>query len=226
MSFELVCPQCGAPSSPSVGVCPFCKSVMSHEPCGDSPSIELIHRYYEQGRLESALELGSRMLKSNENLKASLNFIHTYLKVLFEAEAPISQMRSLISEALLHHPGDSTLIDYLEILEAKRGLRKGLNDQGEVLLRALLRRSPQNAHAHFILGAHLFWTDSEPTMAIPHLEACVRLHPSFLRAWGCLGAIYKKLGHRGLAQQAFRKCLEIETEPKMRALFEQELKSA
>lgn len=226
MSFDLVCPQCGAPSSPSVGICPFCKAVLSHSDKSENPSYDLLQSYYQKGRLEAALDLGSRMLKAEAKLSQNLEFVFTFFKILIESEAPMSQMRSLIAEAMLYHPHDPTLVDFLELLEARRNLKKGINDQGEVLLRALIRRSPQNLHAHFILGAHLFWTESEPTQAIPHLETCVRLHPHFLRAWGCLGAIYKNLGNQQLAQMAFRKCLEIETEPKMRELFEAELKSA
>lgn len=115
-------------------------------------------------------------------------------------------------------PSNSELIDYLEIVEAKGLLKNGPNDAGSLLLKNILRRSPKNVHAHFVLGAHLFWTDHEPSLAIPHLETCVRLHPNFLRAWGCLGAIYKKLGNHQLSQMAFQKCAAIETNPGMKDL--------
>jgi cytochrome c-type biogenesis protein CcmH/NrfG len=117
-------------------------------------------------------------------------------------------------------------LDYLEILEAKNCLKKGINDAGEVMLKNVLRRSPKNVHAHFLLGTHLFWVDSESPMAIPHLETCVRLQPYFLRAWGCLGAIYKKMGNAQLAQMAFNKCASIETNPSMREFFIMQAKAS
>ncbi len=159
------------------------------------------------------------MLKNSAELKSDLQFVITFSKILIETEAPSSQIRSLLAEATLHHPNNTDLIDYLEILEAKSGLKKGINDAGEMILRNILRRSPNNVHAHFILGTHLFWTDTESTMAIPHLEACVRLHPNFLRAWGCLGALYKKLGNLQLAKMAFDKCVQIESNPTMKEFF-------
>lgn len=80
--------------------------------------------------------------------------------------------------------------------------------------------------AHFILGTRLFWVDGESVMAIPHLETCVRLHPSFLRAWGCLGAIYKKLGNTQLAKMAFEKCAGIETNSTMKEYFLDQAKAS
>jgi hypothetical protein len=54
----------------------------------------------------------------------------------------------------------------------------------------------------------------------------VRLHPNFLRAWGCLGAIYKKLGNAQLAQMAFQKCAAIETNQNMKNFFLNQAKAA
>ncbi|MSP19165.1 MAG: hypothetical protein EXR74_06295 [Bdellovibrionales bacterium] len=131
-----------------------------------------------------------------------------------------------MAEAHLATPENVDVIDYMEIVEARNNLKKGLNDIGEIALKNLLRRSPKNIHAHFILGTHLFWKDSESTMAIPHLETCVRLHPNFLRAWGCLGAIYKKMGNAQLAQMAFQKCAAIETNQSMKEFFEKQAKAS
>jgi len=132
----------------------------------------------------------------------------------------------VLAEAHLAAPENTELTDYLEIVEAKNNLKKGLNDTGEMMLKNLLRRSPNNLHAHFILGTHLFWADNESTMVIPHLETCVRLHPNFLRAWGCLGAIYKKMGNGQLAQMAFQKYVTIETNQGMKEFFEKQAKAS
>lgn len=226
MSFDVFCKGCGAPSSPSVGICPFCKTVMVKNDGSNMKTNESFITAYKEGKLEQALSLGTEMIKIKPELKDDLFFVFTLVKVLIESEAPSSQIRSLLVQAHLSAPENTEFIDYLEIVEARNVLKKGFNDSGEIMLRNLLRRSPNNVHAHFILGAHLFWMDNQPTLAITHLETCVRLHPNFLRAWGCLGAIYKKIGNEQLAQNAFQKCLNIETNEKMKEFFQKQTKAA
>lgn len=83
-----------------------------------------------------------------------------------------------------------------------------------------------NVHAHFFLGAHRFWVLQDINRAIPHLEICVRLHPNFLRGWGCLGAIYKQLGNTQLARRAFEKCAQLENNSRVKDFFIQQMKAA
>ena len=94
MSFELICPNCGAPSSPSVGVCPFCKTILtSKKHSKDSPTITNINKLYSEGKLEQAL----LMVKSAENKKPNLlnnvRFILLYVKILIEVDGPSSKIR-------------------------------------------------------------------------------------------------------------------------------------
>ncbi|MCB0412537.1 MAG: hypothetical protein KDD22_08435, partial [Bdellovibrionales bacterium] len=185
-----------------------------------------LQKLHAEGKVEQALTLGLGMLRSQPELKKDLPFVLCLVKILFETEAPSSQIKGLLAEAMLQSPNHIEINDYLEIIEAKRGLTKQKNDQGEQMLRAILRRSPNNVHAHFTLGTHLFWIDDEPHLAIPHLESCVRLHPNFLRAWGCLGALYRTLGNSQLAKMAFEKCAALETNPKMKEFFLVESKAA
>lgn len=219
MSFESICHNCGAPSGPSVGICPFCKSVMVDATNSDGANTASFHKLYNDGQIERALAMGTTMMKSKPEIKTDLSFLLTYVKVLLETEGPNSQIRSLLAEGTLVAPDNRDLIDYAEIVEAKASLKKGLNDSGEMILRNVLRRSPTNVHAHFILGSHLFWAENEMASAIPHLETTVRLHPRFLRAWGCLGALYKKMGNSQLAKMAFEKCAAIETNASMKEFF-------
>jgi len=225
MSFDVICTGCGAPSGPSVGICPFCKTVMASKDSQAQHSIDLLMKYYTEGRLERALSLGSELKKAKPELLNDLGFVLTLVKLMIESEAPSSRIKSLLAQAHLSAPQNTDVLDYLDIVEAKNCLKRGVGDSGEVLLRSVLRRSPNNAHAHFILGSHLFWIEADSISAISHLEACVRLHPVFLRAWGCLGAIYKKMGHTQLAQMAFQRCAAIETNPGMKEFFQQQAKA-
>ena len=48
MNFEIACSNCGAISSPVVGVCPFCKSVMTKLADGKQvASVPLIQSLYD-----------------------------------------------------------------------------------------------------------------------------------------------------------------------------------
>lgn len=225
MSFELICPGCGASSGPSVGVCPFCKTVLASVDGAESGHEGSVATIYESGKLDMALTLAKKLYETDEKLKKDVSFLLLYAKILIDTEGPTSLVRSVLAEAHLYAPSNQEVLDYLEVMEARQYLKKGLNDNGEVRLKKLLRRSPQNVHAHFFLGTHLFWVDEQMEMAIPHLETCVRLSPNFLRAWGCLGAIYKKMGHSQLAERAFQKCLDLEPETKMREYLTREIES-
>lgn len=225
MSFELICSGCGAASGPSVGICPFCKAVMTSLNNKNFEQENSISQLYEKGRLDIALNLAKKMYNSDPESKKDVSFLLLYSKILIDTEGPTSLIKGILSEAYLIDPKSKEVLDYIDITEAQGYLKRGLNDTGEVLLKNLIRRSPNNLHAHFLLGAHLFWSDEQSQLAIPHLETCVRLAPNFLRAWGCLGAIYKKMGNPQLSKRAFLKCVELETENKMKEFFLQQANS-
>ncbi|MDZ4083715.1 MAG: hypothetical protein U1E10_12310 [Bdellovibrionales bacterium] len=226
MSFEQVCSGCGATSGPSVGICPFCKTLMTSSSDGNSLQEKSIAQLYEKGRLDLALVLAKKLYTEDPASKKDIGFLMLFAKILIDTEGPSSLTKGVLSEAHLLDPSNQDVMDYLELMEIKTYLKKGHNDTGEVQLKNLIRRSPGNTHAHFLLGTHLFWTDEQPQMAIPHLEICVRQSPNFLRAWGCLGAVYKKLGNSQLAMRAFQKCAELETESKMKEYFLQQAQMA
>ena len=226
MSFEQVCSGCGAASGPSVGICPFCKTVMASPNDGNFLQEKSIIQLYEKGKLGLALVLAKKLYTEDPKSKKDVSFLILYAKILIDAEGPSSLINGVLSDAHFIDPTNADVLDYLELMEVRNYLKKGPNDIGEVQLKNLIRRSPKNVHAHFLLGTHLFWTDEMPQEAIPHLEICVRLSPNFLRAWGCLGAIYKKLDNPQLAMRAFQKCAELETEIRMKDYFLEQAKAA
>jgi len=226
MSFEIVCSGCGAPSSPSVGMCPFCKTVMAAVGGKDKQTLAAFNKLYQEGRLDRALALGNDLFKSKPALKENIPFVLSLVKVLLESEGPSTRINGMLAEAYMQYPENAEITEYMEIMDAKNSLKKGVEDVGEQMLKAVLRRSPNNFHAHFILGTHMFWQKKEVASAIPHLESCVRLHPNFLRAWACLGAIYKQMGNAPLAQRAFAKCAQLETHAEMKQFFTKQSKAA
>lgn len=224
MSFEIVCAHCGAPSGPSVGVCPFCKSVMSSKAASGDPALALIEKYYREGKLQEALEMAAAAETQKPELCEKAEFSLLFAKILIEAEGPAGKIKGLLTKARFRDPDNAEVLDYLEIVEARSALTKEKNDLGEQLLRSLLRRSPGNVHALFLLGAHLFWVEQEPMTSLKLLESCVQLRPTFLRAWGCLGAIYSKIGNKPLALKAFQNCERMESDPLMKKFFQDQIK--
>jgi tetratricopeptide (TPR) repeat protein len=225
MSFQLVCQNCGSVSGPSVGICPFCKSILTSRTAGEYESALLIHKNYAKGNLPTALSLARKIYEIKPEQRLNVHFLLTYTKILIDVEAPSSQIKSILNEAFLLAPHEQEVLDYIELVDLWGRLKRGTDSDAAESVLKLIHRSPKNPHAYFILGTHYYWAVSGPLSAIPYLESCLRLAPSHLRAWGCLGAIYKKIGNSPLAKQAFQKCLEIEMDPNMRQLFEKELSS-
>lgn len=226
MSFDLVCGTCGAKSGPSVGVCPFCKSVLSPPHGEEDVTLSAVTKLYVAGKLEKALALATALFKEKPELESDANACLVFAKILLETEAPKSRIRALLTKVYIRFPENADVHEYLDLLDATDQLRKGVGDPGETALKNLLRRNPNNVHAMFLLGSHYFWSDKEPDLALHYLQKCVVLRPNMLRAWACLGMVYKSQGHEELAARAFRKCLELETQPEMIAYFKKLLPEA
>lgn len=220
MSFKTVCDQCGAPSGPSVGVCPYCKSVMSSSSGKKAnPVISECQKLYNEGRLDKALSLIKVVETKKPDIFLKPEAVLLYVKILIEVDGPSSKMRGCLSQALLENPNNPDLVEYMEVVDAKSKLSHGKDDLGEVELKNILRRSPKNVHAAFLLGSHLLWVEKDREGSLSPLEACVRLRPEFLRATACLGALYKQLGMDVQATRLFRKCASLETNKDMKDYF-------
>lgn len=222
MAFPIVCYNCGAPSGPSVGVCPYCKSPQASAK-GDSASAVELQKMYDDGMFERALPLANQAYQSKPELKKDLNFMLLYAKIMLNCEAPSSRVRSIMAEIYTYYPQQPDVMNYIEILEARLQLKKGAGDSGELLLKGVLRKSPENFHANFFLGTHYVWTEAQPMIALPYLETCVRIMPKSVRSWGCLGAAYRQLGQETAAVNAFQKAMALETSSDMKKFFEEQI---
>lgn len=219
MNFDIVCPNCGAPSSPAVGVCPFCKSILTGKTRRLSPSFTKVKGLYEEGKIEDALLLAKITETEKPELLKNTNFVLLYVQILLEIDGPSSKMKSLLTQALLENQDDSTLTEYLEIVEAKSNLSHEKNDLGEQALASIVRRSPKNPHALFLLGSHLFWVERDTQRALKYLEQCVNIRPTFLRAVACLAAVYKELNLSNNAARLLKKCAALSSSPQVKQFF-------
>ncbi len=163
--------------------------------------------------------------KSNAKLLKNPKFALLYAKILIEADGPSSKIKSILAHALLDDPDNVECAEYMEVVEAKSNFSREVNDLGEIALQNIIRRSPKNVHALFLLGSHLFWIQGDTQRALLYLEQCVRLRTNFLRALACLGAVYKKLGQPQQSARIFKRCAALENNNEMKAYF-QKLASA
>lgn len=191
----------------------------------EAPSLVALKKFYAEGNLPAALALSVTLASENPKEMENVGYLLCYAQILSESEGPTSKIKSLLGKALMLEPQNAQVNEYLELTEAKSMLTKEKGDLGEKKLLDLLRRSPDNPHALFFLGAHLFWTLDETLAPVRHLERCVRIHPKFLRAWGCLGTIYEKLGNPTHSVKAFSSALAVETDLTMRDFFKQKIES-
>src|SRR5580698_3653607 len=99
MNFEIACPNCGAISSPVVGICPFCKSVMTKAADGTKQvaSVPLIQSLYDDGKVEQALALAVTLEKQDAESLKNAGFVLLYVQIQIEVDAPSSKTRSILN---------------------------------------------------------------------------------------------------------------------------------
>ncbi len=223
MSFEIVCPNCGAPSVSSVGICPYCKTVLAtkQDKGTDGHLISSLKKKYREGRLGFVLNSCATILKEKPKQNENVNFLLFYIKVLMESDAPSTKVRTLLSKVFLIEPENIEAMNFLDLLEAKELFTDQRDDPGEVKIKKLLKRSPKNALAHFTLGTHYYWVEKDSVYAMIHLKKCVKYNPYFGRAWACLSVLYKDIGEITLAKETLKKALELEPDPTMKRILRQ-----
>jgi Flp pilus assembly protein TadD len=236
MTSLLDCENCGASCHPTDTVCRFCKSPVqfsskqksesadggSTDPSLDAALAGILHMYHE-GKVEKALTLLSVIAKQHPQADRHVPFLVLQAKLLIETEGITARIKASLSKAYLLTPKHPEVTEYLEMIEGKEMLDLHNEQQGLTMLRAVLQKSPKNPHVLFLLGSYLFWTKNNFDEPMRLLEKCVMNRPNFLRAWACLGAVYKKMGRDSLAEKSFKKCLELESHPHMIAFFKSQL---
>ena len=225
MSNELECPSCGALSSPSLGACPYCKSVLapSKKIEKENPKVSAVKAYYSEGKLQEALFLGIKLWRENEKMKESANFLTIFAKTLFESEAYPAILNSVLAQNQFLKAPSPAVNEIKRVVHARARLEVGKNDFGELQLKEIISDNPKSAYAHFTLGTHLYFVEKDLRAAIFHLEEAVKHHPNFLRAWGCLGAIYRGLNKPQLATRAFKQAAKLETNKNMKKFFKDQI---
>lgn len=228
------CEHCGAPASADASTCAYCLSPLfasgANRNDGDSKgatnsnAVAGLRKLYAEGKTLAALGVLQHLYRDAPDAEKDPNVLLLHVKLLFETEGAVGEIKRLVAKAFVLAPNNPDVIDYRTLAEAKEKLDLGLKKHGEEAIRALLGRRPNNAHALLLIGTHLFWHRTQLDEAIRYLERSVQQRPVLLRAWSCLGAAYASAGRNIQAERAFRKCLELETHPKMIEYFQQALR--
>lgn len=227
------CEHCGAPTSAEATSCAYCLSPLlpsAGRSDGDgvtassSSAIAGLRKLYAEGKALAALSVLQQLYRDMPDAEKDPNVLLLHVKLLFETEGAVGEIKRLVAKAFVLAPTNAEVADYKALADAKEKLDLGLKKHGEEAIRALLGRRPNNAHALLLIGTHLFWNTTQLDEAIRYLERSVQQRPVLLRAWSCLGAAYATAGRRLHAERAFRKCLELETHPKMIEYFQQALR--
>ena len=222
MSFDIICQNCGAPSPPHVGVCPYCKSVMTNpdESVAESHSLKKFREAVSENRLEDALYLGHQLEQSKPALLENPSFVAAYARVMFECSAPSSRIRAAIQRCHLAHPEHAEITYLLEVAHASLMLDHGSTSSGIEKLKLLIRSRSDDPLTLFMLGSHLVWQASEPAMALPYLQRAARLRPKSVRVLGCLARANEGVGATELARSLYERCAKLETNAPLKKQFE------
>ena len=227
------CEHCGAQASAEATRCAYClspllpstpRSATDGSPSSATAAVAGLRKLYAEGKALAALGVLQHLYRDTPDTEKDPNVLLLHVKLLFETEGAVGEIKRLVAKAFVLAPTHPEVVDYKALAEAKEKLDLGLKKHGEEGIRALLGRRPNNAHALLLIGTHLFWNKTQLDEAVRYLERAVQQRPVLLRAWSCLGAAHATAGRRIQAERAFRKCLELETHPKMIEYFQQALR--
>lgn len=221
MSFELICHSCGAPSGPAVGICPFCKSVLSPESKKKySPALRRLRTLFDEGKLEQAALLAREATRSSdEKISGNAQILSICAQILFEVEAPTAELNSILAKASLLEPDDRGIQDLMNLVQAKVAINYRNSQEGKLLINNILKHQPNHPHALFLLATYVNSKESNPVLAMVYLEKALRARPNFLKAWACLAGIASRVGNSHVAEKALLKALSLETNASMKLYF-------
>ena len=133
--------------------------------------------------------------------------------VVSEARQLMAQRRypqadSMSEAALAQFPSCANLL----ALRGQLLTMKGQPADGRVMLERALKLDPNNADAHFNLGAQ-FDRTKQYSDAVAHFQKVVQIDPKNPRAWDYLGLNLEPLGEVARAEEAFRRGLAVNEGP-------------
>lgn len=187
--------------------------------------IEQLQTLYYLGHVEEFLHLADCVLEVQNPLVGESSFFETYAKALVEIQGFSTETHCAVNQAMMLNAQSVPAMKLHTLCLWKEMLKDGLYSEVETTIEAHLVKEPQDLLAAYLLAHHLFWKNRNEERAIELLESIVERRPSFLKAWLDLGMAYKKSRKSEKAQNAFKTCLDLDTNEQNCEQYERHLQS-
>ena len=183
----------------------------------------LLHK----GDLGSCQELIELIMDHGHPLADDVSVCLIGLQVSFEKSESIEEMFAWLEQARLCGGRQSNELLIWEVfIHALLALKEGDYEKGQKALEALVIEDSSVALlAKYRLAYHLFWKNIDIRGACRILEEVCQNRRGFMKAWCCLGFVYKKMGLKIKAHEVFSHCLLYETDKKRRQFYKRQLAS-
>ena len=172
-----------------------------------------VDNLFQRGDLHQAHHLIECIVDNNNPLVGTADLFVLHAKTFIELYGFNVHAQCSIQQALLLEPGHTEAMKLQRLGDLHEEFRDGMYAQAQDSLREFIKSEPENIYARYLLAYNLFWKNGTQAEATELLEACVRLRPSFLRAWLCLAMAYKRGQQIEKAEEAFQECLSIDRDP-------------
>lgn len=180
---------------------------------------------YLDGSHQACKDLVQLICEEQHELSGSPDIFVLRAKIALEENADLTDVHMWMKQARLNNKDSESVQEIDQLVGAMQDLQDGLYEQGKKALLELHESRSIGFLASFALGRHLLWKSQELDLSIYYLENAVRTKPLFKNAWESLGFAFNRNGQKGAAQEAFGKCIELETDPEKLSFYRQQLAS-
>ena len=203
------------------------KSVRSFLKRHQSPKslLSQLHELYRQGAHDSCLHLIQVICEIQHPLCESAEMYVLGAKIAFEEDEDMAEVESWLLQAELNDPSSPACFDFSLLINALKKLKDGLYSEASQDLLGLVDSDEVSFLASYLLGRHFLWKSQETGLSIYHLETALQSKPNFKKAWEAAGFAYNREGQQDLANLAFSKCIELESDPDKIEFYRQHLAS-
>ena len=189
---------------------------------------DLLHK----GDMDSCEDLIQLIIAHGHPLAEDVSIYLVGVQVVFEQSESMEEMFAWLEQAKLHGTkvhGDLQSKDLFlwEIfIHTLLALREGAYKKGQSVLETLIHEESVAVIAKYKLAYHLFWKNIDVERACHILEEVCENRQGFIKAWCCLGFVYKKMGLTEKAHETFSHCLSLhKTDAERRKFYKQQLAS-
>ncbi len=178
-----------------------------------------------QGELSSCRDMIQLIIREGHELADRSSLFLLRAEVAYLEGETTGEIMAWVQQAKLCPKLCSNVLRWDELIHGQTLLKEGDYVNGQMILEKLIEDDTVGPMAQQELAHHLFWKNLDCERALMLLEDLTKSHPSFLKAWTCLGFAYNKFGMKQKAQEAFGHCITLDSNPERLKLYKQQLAS-